>query len=139
MQAALAEKRVPNVPYTVHDMAADAVAVLDAVGVERAHVMGLSMGGMIVQTLAIEHPNRLRSMTSVMSTTGDADVGQSTPEALKQILSPPATDRDSYIARHLAGLRVWGSPAFFDDERASRSTPARPSTVVSTRPARAAR
>ena len=59
--------------YTLHDMADDAFAVLDANGVEQAHVMGLSMGGMIVQTMAIEHPERILSMTSVMSTTGEPE------------------------------------------------------------------
>ena len=61
--------------YAVEDMAGDAVAVLDAANIDRAHVLGVSMGGMIVQRLAIDHADRLRSMTSVMSTTGDADVG----------------------------------------------------------------
>jgi pimeloyl-ACP methyl ester carboxylesterase len=114
---ARAEGTPPPVPYTVVDMAADAVAVLDAVGVPRAHVMGFSMGGMIVQTLAIEHPDRLLSMTSVMSSTGDSDVGQSSPEAHKQLMAPPATDRDSYIARQIEGIRTWGSPAYFDEDR----------------------
>ena len=105
------------VPYTLRDMAADAVAVLDDVGVDRAHVMGVSMGGMIVQTLAIEHPDRLLSMTSVMSTTGDRDVGNPSDEALGFILAPPPADRDAYIARHLESLRVWGSPASYDEPR----------------------
>jgi pimeloyl-ACP methyl ester carboxylesterase len=104
-------------PYTPSDMAADAVAVLDSVGVDRAHVMGVSMGGMIVQTMAIEHPHRLLSITSVMSTTGDADVGNPAPEALKLILSPPPDSRDAYIARHLEAARTWGSPACYDEPR----------------------
>src|SRR5436309_5275528 len=62
---------VDEVPYTLSDMAADAVAVLDALSVDRAHVMGVSMGGMIVQAMALEHPERLISLTSVMSHTGD--------------------------------------------------------------------
>jgi pimeloyl-ACP methyl ester carboxylesterase len=103
--------------YTLSDMAADAVAVLDDLGVDAAHVMGLSMGGMIVQTLAIEHPQRVRTMTSVMSHTGEPNVGVSSKEALAQLLAPPATDRDSAIARHIAGLRIWGSPAFADEAR----------------------
>jgi pimeloyl-ACP methyl ester carboxylesterase len=114
---ARAEGKPPPVPYTVVDMAADAIAVLDAVGVARAHVMGFSMGGMIVQTLAIEHPERLHSITSVMSSTGDSDVGQSAPEAHKVLMAPPTTDRDSYIARQIEGIRIWGSPAYFDEDR----------------------
>lgn len=103
--------------YILSDMADDAVAVLDAIGVERAHVMGLSMGGMIVQTMAIEHPDRLLSMTSVMSRTGEPGYGESTPEAFALLTAPPATDRESYIAAHIAGLRVWGSPEFADAGR----------------------
>jgi pimeloyl-ACP methyl ester carboxylesterase len=110
--------------YRLIDMADDAVAVLDAAGVERAHVMGLSMGGMIVQQLAIHHRERLESMVSVMSRTGEAEFGQSTAEALAQLTGPPATNRDEAIESHLAGQRIWGSPAFADEER-SRATAGR--------------
>ncbi|MCU1502017.1 MAG: bpoC1 [Ilumatobacteraceae bacterium] len=103
--------------YVLSDMAADAIAVLDAAGVGGAHVMGLSMGGMIVQTLAIEHPDRVLTMTSVMSTTGEPEYGASSPEAFALLTGPPATDRDSAIARHIKGLRVWGSPEFADEAR----------------------
>ena len=106
--------------YTLSDMAADVIAVLDAIGVDRAHVMGLSMGGMIVQTLAIEHAARLRSVTSVMSTTGEPDVGQSTPEAQARLFGAPATDRASAIGNHLEGLRIWGSPGKVDEEAQAR-------------------
>jgi pimeloyl-ACP methyl ester carboxylesterase len=118
--AALMSGEPAEAPYTLSDMAADVVAVLDAVAVERAHVMGLSMGGMIVQTLAIEHPERLRSITSVMSTTGEPDVGESSPEARERLFAPPATDRESAIANHLAGLRIWGSPGKVDEEAQAR-------------------
>lgn len=103
--------------YLISDMAADAIAVLDAIGVERAHVMGLSMGGMIVQVMAIEYPERLLSMTSVMSRTGEPEYGQATKEAFELLTAPPATDRESYVANHIAGLRVWGSPEFADEAR----------------------
>jgi pimeloyl-ACP methyl ester carboxylesterase len=103
--------------YTVADMAADAVAVLDAIGVAQAHVMGLSMGGMIVQHLAIHHRDRLFSMTSVMSRTGEAEFGQSTPEALAQLTAPPATDLESAVAGWLAGQRIWDSPGHLDETR----------------------
>lgn len=103
--------------YVLGDMAADAIAVLDAEGIDRSHVMGLSMGGMIVQTLAIEHPGRLLSMTSVMSATGEPEFGQSAPEAFAQLTAPPATDRDSHVQRWIDGLRIWGSPEFFDEDR----------------------
>jgi pimeloyl-ACP methyl ester carboxylesterase len=103
--------------YRLGDMACDAVAVLDAEGIERAHVMGLSMGGMIVQTLAIEHPHRLRSVTSVMSHTGEANHGQSAPEAFALLTAPPVTDLESAVQRSIEGLRCWGSPEFADEDR----------------------
>ena len=103
--------------YRLADMAADAVAVLDAAGVERAHVTGLSMGGMIVQHLAIHHRDRLLSMVSVMSRTGEPGYGTSTPEALGRLTGAPPTDRESAIANSLEGMRIWGSPEFADEER----------------------
>jgi len=103
--------------YTLHDMADDAVAVLDALGIDRAHVLGLSLGGMVVQTLTIDHPDRVASLTSVMSTTGDPDVGRSSDAALAHLLSGPATNRADYIESHLAGLRLWGSPGLVDEPR----------------------
>jgi pimeloyl-ACP methyl ester carboxylesterase len=117
VSAAVAEGRTPSVPYVLADMADDAVAVLDDLGIDRAHVMGLSMGGMIVQQLAIAHPERLRSLTSVMSTTGDPDVGQAHREARALLFGPPATTREEAIARAVQGLHVWGSPEHLDDER----------------------
>ncbi|MEN9644937.1 MAG: hypothetical protein RL238_1606 [Actinomycetota bacterium] len=109
--------RVPDVPYTVSDMAADGMAVLDALGVERAHVMGLSMGGMIVQTMAIEHRDRLLSMTSVMSNTGEDEFRQSTPRAWELLTAPGATNREEYVQHAIAGLHEWGSPEFADEAR----------------------
>jgi pimeloyl-ACP methyl ester carboxylesterase len=103
--------------YLVSDMAADGIAVLDALGVDRAHVLGLSMGGMIVQTMAIEHRDRLLSMTSVMSRTGEPGYGESTPEAFALLTAPPATSPEDYVDQHIAGLRVWGSPEFADVDR----------------------
>jgi pimeloyl-ACP methyl ester carboxylesterase len=103
--------------YSLADMAADAVAVLDAAGVGAAHVVGASMGGMIVQQLAIDHPERVRSLTSVMSTTGDPDVGRPAPHALSHLLQPPPATREETIARAVEGARIWGSPAYFDAAR----------------------
>src|SRR5262249_38323516 len=79
--------KVEYTAYSLADMARDALAVLDAVGADRAHVMGVSMGGMIVQRLAIDHGERLLSMTSVMSRTGEPDYGQSSPEALAVMMA----------------------------------------------------
>ncbi len=102
--------------YTLSDMAGDTVGLLDALGLESAHLVGASMGGMIAQTLAIEDPRRVRSLTSIMSTTGNPSVGQSTPEAMAALLSPPATTRAEAIDRTVSILRVIGSPGFELDE-----------------------
>ena len=116
--AALAAGERPEVPYTLDDMAEDAVGLLDHLEVDRAHVCGASMGGMIVQTLAIRHPRRLRSMTSIMSTTGNPDVPPSTPEAMAALTSPVPEDLEGYVQRTLAVARVIGSPGFpFDEAR----------------------
>ncbi|MGH9095903.1 MAG: alpha/beta fold hydrolase, partial [Acidimicrobiales bacterium] len=121
VMAALRDGKDPDVAYHLADMATDGLAVLDDLGIDRAHVMGVSMGGMIVQQLAIDHPERLLSMTSVMSTTGDPDVGRSTPEAFAILTGPPATDRASAIARHLDGARTFGSPDHYDVDRLTQS------------------
>jgi pimeloyl-ACP methyl ester carboxylesterase len=89
---------------------------LKAIGVDRAHVVGVSMGGMIAQTVAIEHPARVRSLTSIMSTTGDPSVGQATRPAMAALLSPPAASREQAIERTLAIVRVIGSQGFELDE-----------------------
>lgn len=102
--------------YTIDDMAADAFAVLDAVGVQQAHVAGWSMGGMIVQSMAIGHPERILSMTSVMSAPGPL-VGERDEDVVAAFMAPPATTREEAAERQLAGLKAWGSPAFFDAER----------------------
>jgi pimeloyl-ACP methyl ester carboxylesterase len=102
--------------YTVADMATDGFAVLDAVGAREAHIAGWSMGGMIVQAMAIVHPERVLSMTSVMSAPGPL-TGARDPDVVAAFMAPPATTRDEAAERHLAGLRAWGSPAFYDVER----------------------
>jgi pimeloyl-ACP methyl ester carboxylesterase len=102
--------------YTLSDMAGDTVGLLDALELDSAHIVGASMGGMIAQTVAIEHPNRVRSLTSIMSTTGDGTVGQPTQEALGALLSPPATSRQEAVDRTVSIFRVVGSPGFELDE-----------------------
>jgi pimeloyl-ACP methyl ester carboxylesterase len=106
--------------YTLSDMARDTAGLLDALGLDSAHVVGASMGGMIAQTLAIEHPARVRTLTSIMSTTGDPGVGGANEEALGVLLAPPARDRAAAIERTLATYRVIGSPAYELDEPALR-------------------
>jgi pimeloyl-ACP methyl ester carboxylesterase len=107
-------------PYLLSDMAADAVAVLDDLGVDRAHVLGVSMGGMIAQTVAIEHPDRVRSLISVMSTTGDRDVGGATPEAFAELTRQPARSREEYQDAAVDHAGVWGSPGLFDADELRR-------------------
>jgi pimeloyl-ACP methyl ester carboxylesterase len=109
--------KLDGVEYGVADMAGDVVAVLDALGVERAHVMGLSLGGMIVQRLAIDHPTRVLTLTSVMSRTGEPGFGDSSSEALAVLLSPPARSREEFVEHHVAALKVYGSkPEWLDDD-----------------------
>jgi pimeloyl-ACP methyl ester carboxylesterase len=111
--------------YTLRDMAGDAVAVLDAVDAPRAHVHGVSMGGMIVQRLAIDHSERVRSLTSVMSSTGEPEYGRSSPEALAVLMAEPATTRDEYVEQQVAAHRVYGSKPEWIDEPHLRARAAR--------------
>jgi pimeloyl-ACP methyl ester carboxylesterase len=113
MSAALSQQPLPPVPYTLSDMAADGIALLDHLGIDRAHVAGASMGGMIVQMMAIEHPTRLRSMTSIMSMTGDPEYGQSSPEAMAALLAPPPAERAAYI-ESADSWGIWASKKYHD-------------------------
>lgn len=107
-------------PYLLHDMAADAIAVLDAVGQPSANFFGVSMGGMIVQQIAIDFPDRVRSLTSVMSSTGDRDVGQPHPGIAKVLYEPAPTERAAYIEQQVEVSRMIGSPSDFDEAWARR-------------------
>ncbi|MFL5782544.1 MAG: alpha/beta hydrolase [Thermoleophilaceae bacterium] len=102
--------------YALSDMAADTAGLIDALGLGSAHVAGVSLGGMVAQTLAIEHPDRVRSLTSIMSTTGEREVGQPTPEAQQVLTSSPASNVEEAVALRLASQRVIGSPGFDRDE-----------------------
>jgi pimeloyl-ACP methyl ester carboxylesterase len=124
----LADAPPPNLPaalagdlssasYTLSDMAADAVGLLDALGIAKAHIVGASMGGQIAQTLAIEHSDRAHSLISMMSTTSAPGVGRPSPEVLPQLFSgPPAVTRDDVIQQMLRAVRLVGSPAYPRDE-----------------------
>lgn len=101
-------------PYTVNDMAADAASVLDAAGWDSAHVLGQSMGGMIAQQLAIDHPTRARSLISFMSTTGNPAFGRPSPEALEALLTVQPSDRDGWLAHRVETERIWASPEDWD-------------------------
>jgi pimeloyl-ACP methyl ester carboxylesterase len=109
-----------DAPYLLADMADDAFALLDHLGVERAHVVGASMGGMIAQTMAIAHPERVATLTSIMSTTGSQDVGNATPEALALIMTSPPSSRDDYLANAVSSSRLLhGGVLPFDEQRAA--------------------
>jgi pimeloyl-ACP methyl ester carboxylesterase len=103
--------------YTLVEMAADGIGLLDALGVGAAHVVGVSMGGMIAQNMAIHHPDRVLSLCSIMSTpNGDMSSDPASPEANAVLLRPPPRSRDEAVAQALEGARVVGSPGFAVDE-----------------------
>jgi pimeloyl-ACP methyl ester carboxylesterase len=104
--------------YLLEDMAADTVGVLDAFGVERAHVFGISMGGMIAQEIAGRFPERTRSLISVMSSSGDRSLPPPTSSAMRVLMEAPERpdDRECVIEHGLAGRRVIGSPAYPDPD-----------------------
>lgn len=116
MGAAFAGGEMPAVAYTLSDMAADGIGLLDHLGIVGAHVMGASMGGMIVQTMAIEHPERVLSLTSVMSTVGDIEYGQAAPEVMAVLIAPPPASRDEYIAAS-PNWMVWQSKKYSSEQR----------------------
>jgi pimeloyl-ACP methyl ester carboxylesterase len=101
-----------NVPYLLSDMAADSVGLLDHLGIEKAHLMGASMGGMIAQTIAIEHPSRVLTLTSIMSNTGEPGYGEPSPELATVLLAPRPTDREGIIESGIAIQRAIASEHF---------------------------
>jgi pimeloyl-ACP methyl ester carboxylesterase len=109
-------------PYTLSHMAADGMAVLDALGIQRAHVVGASMGGMIVQTMAFEHPERLLSATSIMSTTGNPAVGQAEPAVTAALFTPPPPDREAAIAHAVKVSQQLSGPLWDEGEALVRVT-----------------
>ena len=114
--------KTPNVPYILADMAADGIGLLDALGIARAHLIGVSIGGMIVQQMAIGHESRLLSMTSIMSNTGDPSLPGPTPEALAVLTTPPpaSDDIDSLISRLIINRKAIGGDGFVDDDAARK-------------------
>jgi pimeloyl-ACP methyl ester carboxylesterase len=111
--------REPPVPYALSDMAADGVALLDVLGIARAHVVGASMGGMIAQLIAATYPDRVLSLTSIMSTTGNPGLPHAKPEAMAVLTQRPSgTDEEAMVAFGINAARVVGSPSYpADPER----------------------
>ena len=108
------------IPYTLHDMADDVVGILDALDISKAHIVGASMGGMIAQLVAIRHPTRVTTLTSMMSSTGESDYGQSTPKASAALLTPAPNEKAAYVASAVASSKVWGSRKYFDENAAAK-------------------
>jgi pimeloyl-ACP methyl ester carboxylesterase len=109
-------RRSETAAYRLSDMAADTVGLMDHLGIGSAHVAGISMGGMIGQTLAIEHPDRIRSLVSMCSTTGNRWVGQPTMKVFALLLADAPRDRDGFIKRIQRTYELIGSPAYPTDE-----------------------
>jgi len=121
--AAVRDGRAPVLAYTLDDLAADAIGLLDALDVRRAHVVGVSMGGMVAQLIAINYPSRTLSLTSIMSTTGDPALPPSTPEAMAVLTNrgpSPEADLDGFLANSVRSARILGSPAYPTDEAVLR-------------------
>jgi len=112
MTAAMAGKAVVT-PYALEDMAQDAVALLDTLGVDQAHIVGASMGGMIAQLVAARHPARTKSLVSIMSSTGRRDLPPGRPEAMAALMTPlPSNSREDRIAASMKTWRIIGSPGY---------------------------
>jgi pimeloyl-ACP methyl ester carboxylesterase len=111
----VAGRRVKS-EYLLSDMAADAVGLLDALGIDSAHVVGASMGGMIVQTIAIEHPTRVRSLTSIMSNTGDRKNGRIAGKLITKMVRLPAPTRETAVERSVMTFRLVSGPHFDEAE-----------------------
>ncbi len=118
--AAIQEGKQISAPYTLSDMAADGMGLLTALGIDKAHIVGASMGGMIVQVMAIEHPGRVLSITSIMSTTGAPGLPGSSAEAQAQLLTPAPSDRAGYIENTIKSAAVFGSAAHLRNDNARR-------------------
>ena len=114
MEAMMGDTVTVEVPYTLHDMAADAIGVLDHLGIEKAHVIGASMGGMIAQTLAIEHPSRVRSLTSIMSTTGNPRVGRPKTTVALRAAKLTGGSKETFADRQAALFKLF-SGSLYDE------------------------
>jgi len=106
----------PEAPYTLRDMAQDTIALMDVLGIRSAHMVGASMGGMIAQEVAITFPERVRSLISIMSTTGDPDLPQPSNEAVALLMEPQPTNRGEFIARFKRNSKVLRAGRFPEDE-----------------------
>lgn len=120
----IASGREPDVPYTLYDMVEDAIGLLDALGIHQAHVVGRSMGGMIAQLMASEHPGRVLSLTSIMSSTGNPNLPPAGPDVMGMLTKRaphPFEDETGFMEHNLAFAKRIASPGFPFDEMAHRT------------------
>ncbi len=116
---ALMEGKPVESAYSLDDMADDAVGLLNALGIEKAHICGASMGGMIAQVISYRHPKHVLSLTSIMSTTGNPDLPQGEPETIATVIAPAPEEREAYIEHNMNIWRRLWSPGFpFEEKRA---------------------
>ena len=120
MMAAMQGEPV-SLAYTLEDMADDAVGLLDALGIEKAHICGASVGGMIAQVISYRHPERVLSLTSIMSSTGNPELPQIKPEILAEVYKPVPNEREAYIEHNVNMWRKLWSPGFLFDEKRLRT------------------
>jgi len=101
-----------SAPYTLDDMADDATGLLDALRIRRAHICGMSMGGMIAQTIVIRHPSRILSLISIYSNTGNPKLPQPKPEVIGALIAPPPQEREAYIEHMVGVFKTFAGPGF---------------------------
>lgn len=116
----LGEGKKVKLPYRLHDMADDTAGLLDGLSIESAHVVGISMGGMISQLLAIYHPAKVKTLTSIMSTTGEPDLPRPAPEATEVLFAPPPADEAGFIKYSVRVNKVLSGPVYKIDENRTR-------------------
>lgn len=104
--ADIQQRKPVTVPYTLSDMAKDTIGLMDALHINKAHIVGYSMGGMIAQTIAIEYPDRVKTLTSMCSTTGNPTLPQAKPEAMAVLLTPPRAERNQNIEQSVANWKI---------------------------------
>ncbi len=117
INAAYVRGEIPEVPYILEDMAGDAIGVLDALNIDKVHVCGASMGGMISQVLAYRHPSRVLSLTLIMSTTGNPDLPQAKPEIMAQFFTPVPSGREAFIEETVKRSRLIHGTFPYDEDQ----------------------
>ncbi len=118
--AALMKGEEANIPYTLDDMAVDTIGLLDALNIEKAHIFGVSLGGMIAQIMAIRYPSRVWSLTSMASITGNPELPLGKPELFVELVNPPPTEREAYIENRVNLILALAGSRFPMDEQRTR-------------------